>query len=67
MLPTCDLKFDTLLKYGLQGSNLNKQFRWKTLCKDSFPYLVASEKISKRKIIFSQHKKYGLFLEIVFH
>ena len=30
-------------------------------------YLVASEKMSQRKTIFSQQKKYSLFLKIIFH
>ena len=32
-----------------------------------FQCLVASEKMSQRKTIFDQHKKYSIFLEIVFH
>ena len=32
-----------------------------------FQCLLASEKMSQRKIIFEQHKKYGLFLEIIFY
>ena len=32
-----------------------------------FQCLRASKKISQRKTIFSQHKNYDLFLEIVFH
>ena len=32
-----------------------------------FQSLITLKKISQRKTIFDQHKKYGLFLEIVFH
>ena len=42
----------------------------KILFKDGFlcfPVFVALEKMSQRKNIFSQHKKYDLFLQIVFH
>ena len=49
-------------------------FRWKTLCKDSFPCFPVfcrikkkKKKKSQRKTIFRQHKKYDLFLKIVFH
>ena len=45
-------------------------FQWKILNKNSFPYfqcLITLDKISQRKIIFGQQKKYGLFLEIILH
>ena len=32
-----------------------------------FQYLIASERISQQKIVFNQHKKYSLVLEIVFY
>ena len=32
-----------------------------------FKCFVALEKMSQKKIIFDQHKKYGLFLQIAFH
>ena len=40
------------------------------MCKDNFmffPILGGIRKKIQRKIILSQHKKNGLFLEIVFH
>ena len=45
-------------------------FWWKILCKNSFLYFLVFNSIKKKskwKTIFGQHKKYDLFLEIVFH
>ena len=47
-------------------------FQWKTLYKNSFlcfPVFGGVKKTSQRKtiFIFSQHRKYDLFLEIIFH
>ena len=46
-------------------------FQWKTLCEDSFPYFPMfdniKKKMSQKKTIFGQRKKYDLFLKIVFH
>ena len=39
----------------------------KTLCQESFSVFGSIRKISQRKTIFNQHKKYDLLLEIVFH
>ena len=73
--------FDTILNYRLfQKFKLLRYDKFNHLrfvCFDRkhcvrivflvFQCLVASEKMSQMKTIFDQHKKYGLFLEIVFH
>ena len=68
-----------LLKTNLNMFNLTKKkkiitharlFWCKTLFKYSFPRFLLFgiiKKISQRKTIFFQHKKYDLVLEIVFH
>ena len=45
-------------------------FRWKILCKDSFPCFPmygSIRKNEKGKLYLVKHKKYNLFLDIVFH